>query len=216
MGITEDWWVTPKRRLRDVPKILTLDDKINIFSERINGWKIDIANQLINGAVIQSEKGAIKIEGNPHAAYATLDIILSYFEMIAKYYEGYTGLFESKAFFKKGVCMVFPETKDIKEKQLKSILEELLDTLYFGARCGMYHIGLTDSRILLAGGETPPIKLQCNRRVTINPHKLVQLVSYHFNNYIKQLKDASNTGLRQNFEKRFDIDTSYIAKKSTS
>jgi hypothetical protein len=72
----ENWWITPKRRLRDIPKNRTLDDKIDIFYERIYGWKLDIADQLINGRVIQNEKSKVIIEGNPHAAYATMDIIL--------------------------------------------------------------------------------------------------------------------------------------------
>ena len=212
MDVKDDWWVTPKRRLKDIPKSLTLDDKVDIFSERINGWKIEIADYLINGRIIKNEKSSFTIEGNPHASYATLDIILSYFEMIAKYYEGYTGTL-SEPYFKKGVRLVYPETKDINKEKVKSLLEELLDTLYHGARCGTYHIGFPDSRIFLADGETDSIKFHSNGKVTINPHKLVKVVSYHFNNYIKQLKDTRNTELRQNFEKRFDMDTSYVATK---
>jgi hypothetical protein len=209
MNDAENWWVTPKRRLRDISKNPTLDDKIDIFCERINGWKIDIADQLINGRVIQNEKGKVIIEGNPHAAYATLDIILSYFEMMAKYRDGYLNAKEGKSrfYFKKGFCSVFAEeVENIKEEKMRSVLDKLLDTLYDGARCGMYHIGLTDTRIFLAGGETPPIKFDSLGRITLNPHKLVKLISIHFNSYIKQLKDYGNTSLRNNFEKRFDFD----------
>jgi hypothetical protein len=219
MSIAEDWWVTPKRRLRSIPENPTLDEKIDIFSERINGWKIDIADQLINGRVIQNEKGNVIIEGNPHAAYATMDIILSYFEMIAKYQDGYVNTKEGKSrvYFKKGFCSVFAEeVENIKEEKMRSIFEKLLDTLYDGARCGMYHIGLTDSRIFLAGGAAPPIKFDSIGRITLNPHTLVKLISIHFNNYIKQLKDPSNTSLRSNFERRFDLDTSGNARRSTS
>ena len=214
MSDAEKWWVTPKRRLKDIPKNRTLDDKIDIFYERIYGWKLDIADQLINGKVIQNEKGKVIIEGNPHAAYATMDIILSYFEMIAKYRDGYTKNGKSRFYFKKGFCSVFAEeVANIKEEKMRSTLEKLLDTLYDGARCGMYHMGFTDTRIFLAAPETPPFKSDSLGRITLNPNKLVKLIIIHFNSYIKQLKDCNNTSLRNNFEQRFDFDTKNIFKK---
>ena len=45
------------------------------------GWKLNIADQIINGG---EEQPAIK-----HSGYATLDIVFSYFEMIAKYEDGF-------------------------------------------------------------------------------------------------------------------------------
>ena len=109
MSDAENWWVTPKRRLRDIPKNRTLDDKIDIFYERIYGWKLDIADQLINGKVIQNEKGKVIIEGNPQAAYATMDIILSYFEMIPKYQDGYinTKKWKIKILFQERILLGF-------------------------------------------------------------------------------------------------------------
>jgi hypothetical protein len=47
--------------------------------------------------------------GNPHAEYAVLDILMSYFEMIAKYREGYLRTNKSRIYFKKGVRFVYPE-----------------------------------------------------------------------------------------------------------
>jgi len=212
MNPTEDWWATPKRRLSEIPKIITLDNKIDYFCERINGWKIDIADHLINGKIIQIENGFFQMPGEPQADYATLDIILSYFEMIAKYSDGYVGE-ESAEYFKKGIRMVFPNASQIEEKELKSLLDDLLSILYGGARCGAYHAGFPDSNILLAHGETEPIVFHANRRVTINPQKLVLEIRKHFNDYIKQLKDTKNTTLRKNFERRFDMDTSTGKKR---
>ena len=51
MNTNQELWVAPGIRLEDVPKNPTLDYKIDIFSKRINGWKIDIANYLINGTI---------------------------------------------------------------------------------------------------------------------------------------------------------------------
>jgi hypothetical protein len=204
MSAMEDWWVTPKRRFKDLPKEITLNDKIDIFYERVDGWKFDIADQLINGRVIKDERGNITVEGNPHAAYAVLDILLSYFEMIAKYNDGYLETSESEAYFKKGVRMVFPESETANQNSVNT----LLDTLYHGARCGLYHVGLTNTDIFLEGGEAPPISFRSNGKVYLNPHKLVLPMRANFNNYITQLRDVNNSDLRQNFEKRFDRDTS--------
>lgn len=190
---SENWWVTPKRRLKDIPKPITLETKIEIFCERTNGWKIDIAND-------------ISSKRDPDNYYAILDIILNYFEMIAKYYEGYTGTYLSKKFFMKGLFLVFPEIRDITSREPK--INKSLEKLYFGARCGTYHIGFPNSYIFLEDGTIYPIRFLSNGTVTINPHQLVKVVKRQFNEYITNLKDTNNKTLRQNFEKRFDLDTS--------
>jgi hypothetical protein len=67
MSSIGDWRITPRRSLSELPKDITLDLKIDIFRERIEGWKLDIADQLING--IKDEKGNTITEGNPNAGY---------------------------------------------------------------------------------------------------------------------------------------------------
>jgi hypothetical protein len=209
---SEDWWVTPYRKFKDISQPITLDEKINIFSERINGWKIDIAEHLMDGFHTQVENGTIFIEGNPHASYATLDIIFSYFEMIGKYYYGYIGEeTEGKTYFKKGFLLVFRED-NIEKKELETLVNELITILYKWGRCVMYHIGLTSPLIFLSNLKPQPITLSkmkssTKKCVTINPRTLVKVVKLHFNSYINQLKDVQNTTLRTNFEKRFDLDT---------
>ena len=185
--MTDDFWVTPKRRLSDLPKDITLDIKISIFQERIEGWQLDIADYLIN-----SEKA------HKDAGFAVLDILLSYFEMIAKYHHGYSGEFKSKYYFGKGVDLVFPEYKGTSMSSL----------LYRGARCGMYHVSTTKNRqIRLEGGSIPSITYD-GEKMIINPHKLVSDLKKHFKNYIEKLRDESNSRSRHNFERRFDIDIS--------
>jgi hypothetical protein len=202
MAKVENWWVTPKRRLKDLPKDITIESKIDIFYERINGWKLDIADELINGRRTKQE-GTTVASGNLHAGYAVLDITLSYFEMIAKYYYGYVDK-SSERYFKKGVRMVFPESKNDKPE----LVEQLLDTLYSGARCGMYHVGLTDTQIFLTGEGNAALVFRSDGKIVINPHILVRVLKSHFNDYIKQLRDPKNSRLRRNFEKRFDQDVS--------
>jgi len=207
----DDWWVTPRRRFKDLPKEITLDVKIDVFSERVNGWKLDIADQLING--VKNEKGEVIIEGNPHAGYSVLDIILSYFEMIAKYREGFIGEYRngrfcqnSREYFKKGVRIVFQEELAQKDPY---IVENFLNTLYSGARNGTYHNGFAGTGIFIQGGSSRALVFSSNtKQVIINPHRLVLVLKYHFTDYITQLKDKNNTELRNNFEKKFDKEQS--------
>jgi len=72
----------------------------------------------------------------------------------------------------------------------------------------MYHTGLTDNRIFLVGGKQESITLRGDWKVITSPHKLVLVLRTNFEHYINQLKDVKNLKLRQNFEKRFDKDTS--------
>ena len=183
----DDYWVTPKRRLSDLPKDITFNIKIDIFQERIEGWQLNIADYLIN-----SEKA------HKDAGFAVLDILLSYFEMIAKYHEGYLGESKSEPYFTKGVNLVFPYSKGTNISKI----------LYRFARCGMYHVGTTKNRLIrLEGGNIPSITYD-GKKVTINPHRLVLDFKKHFKDYIKKLEDENNFQMRRNFEKRFDKDIS--------
>ena len=53
----------------------TLENKINIFEDQIQGWLFNPAKDLIN---------------NQHAGFAILSIVLTYFEPIAQFLEGRT------------------------------------------------------------------------------------------------------------------------------
>ena len=77
-----NWKISPNYFNTDFSWPLSIDDKITVFCDRIYGWQLDIADQIIN-----YRKGSNDeiIEGLPHAGYAVLHLVLSYFEMIAKY-----------------------------------------------------------------------------------------------------------------------------------
>jgi hypothetical protein len=173
--------------------VLTFDNKVQIFYERVTGWQLDIADQVING---------VKTNGGPKvqivgAGFAALNIVVSYFEMIAKYKEGYCNTNKSKEYFTKGLEMVFPD--------LCKTNVWLPDKMYYSIRCGLYHHGLTEQGIILKGEGLPPITPLEKESLIVNPHTLVTELKMHFEQFIKQLKD---NGLKANFEKRFDFDNS--------
>lgn len=103
-----DWKITPKHLFSDFTLPLTIEQKITIFFERADGWQLEIADLLTKG--VYDKKGK-RIETS-ESAYAVLHIVFSFFEMIAKYEEGYIGD-KSKSYFKKGMISIFPESENI-------------------------------------------------------------------------------------------------------
>ena len=207
-------FISPKYQASEFPQPVSIDDKITIFEDRTLGWKLDIANQLINGK--KKNDGTDERSPIPDSGYAVMDIVFSYFEMIAKYEDGYTDKFQSKRYFKLGVFSVFPHLKQYRRnKPIQdahgnniSIVDYLLDLLYEGVRCGLYHAGGTNGPIMITSGVEYPITLDLQDKfLIINPHLLVPILIEHFVVYIKNLRDMNNTDLRKKFELRYDFDS---------
>lgn len=206
-------WISPNHKNTDFQPPLSLDDKISIFEDRVIGWKLDIADQVINGKKLQN--GTKEHPGIPHSGYATLDILFSYFEMIGKYEAGFTQNIESEKYFKAGVISVFPSINEVKSStkvpgvtgKVVPVVDFLLENMYKGIRCGLYHIGATNTRVVLTGGTQNPFSIDLqNLILVVNPHLLVGVLKGHFVSYIARLRDPNNHDLRSNFEARFDFD----------
>lgn len=193
-------WVSPNFQDTDFPCPLTIQDKINIFLDRTYGWQLDIADQCINGRKGPGESAIPPIN---HAGFAVLHIVLSFFEMIAKYHDGFVTNGKSEHYFKLGVYYVFPQLRTESSK----IVDSLLNALYFGARCGLYHGGMTDHRIVITGETGFPMVFDHRySRLKINPHLLVPALKAHLAEFGALLQNPDNIQLRRNFEKRFDYD----------
>jgi hypothetical protein len=196
-------WISPNYQDTNFQWPLSIDDKITIFLDRTYGWQLNIADQCINGK--KGRNGKIISKPIPHSDFAALHIVLSYFEMIAKYQGGFTEEGKSKYYFKEGVYAVFPQLKT----EDSEIVNSLLDALYSGARCGLYHAGMTDRRIVIFRGIDKPFAFDTKEsRLIINTNLLIEALKAHLKRYEKQLRDNNNSRLRENFEKRFDFDTS--------
>lgn len=205
--------ISPKYQDTDFQQPISLDDKITIFEDRTLGWKLDIADQVING--VKRPDGTIERLSIPHSGYATLEILFSYFEMIGKYEDGYTDYWESEKYFKEGVFSVFPNLKQSQVKakmpgvtgKVISMIDFFLDNMYKGIRCGLYHIGATNNRVVLTGQTQHPFSIDPqNILLIVNPHLLAPVLKEHFASYIAQLRDTNNQDLRRNFEALFDFD----------
>ncbi len=123
--------------------------------------------------------------------------------MIAKFQDGFARNGRSEHYFKEGVFSVFPELR----AHPQDVVSNLLDVLYSGGRCGLYHGGMTDSRIILTGELNVAMAFDHqNSRLIINPHRLVPALVAHLQGYCAQRKNPVNVQLRTNFEQRFDYE----------
>ncbi len=181
--------ISPKHTTDFVKDGWALDKKIEVFIARVEGWQLGVAREMVDKQV-------------SHRGFALLLIVTSYFEMIAKYREGFIGERSSAEYFKKGVRLVFP-TVD----QTMPNADDLLDSFYTDVRNGLYHLGRTGGKVLITGDI--PYSLGYNTvtgQIAINPDQLVFDLQIKFAEYAAELRNQANTTLRTNFERRFDFD----------
>ena len=207
-------WISPSYQDTAFPIPHSIDTKIILFEDRTLGWKLDIADQMINGK--KRDDGSEDRPSIQHSGYATLDIVFSYFEMIAKYEDGFAKPRESEKYFKLGVYSVFPEFYHLPAPattlspvgNVVSIVDLVLDLMYEGIRCGLYHSGITNGKICVTGGIEHAMALDLEHQMLIvNPHLLVPRLKAHLKEYVSRLRDTNNADLRAKFEARYDFDT---------
>jgi hypothetical protein len=181
-------FISPKHKYEDFKHGWTLNDKIEVFIARVEGWQLGVAKEMID-------------KGISNRAFALLHIIMSYFETIAKYRDGFVGIGRSKIYFKKGVGEVFPD--------IEPEAENLLNSLYASVRSGLYHIGRTGSNVILNDGTPRSIGYNSEHDfIMINPEMLVDDILFHFKRYSAELRNSNNAEFRENFERKFDSDDS--------
>lgn len=189
----------------DFNQSLAFDDKVEIFYDRIWGWQLHIAELCLDGG--KDHNGEVDLPKIPHSAFAAMQIMLSYFEMIAKYEDGFVPANprqgQSARYFKAGVKSVFPSLSN----QNQSDVDSFLETFYEKARCGLYHMAQTEAGIVLTGNQQVALQFDLTSKVlVINPHRLPSVLKAHLDDYRKRLLDQSQVDLRDKFECRYDYD----------
>lgn len=189
--------ISPKHKVGDFStrQELSVSEKVEVFIARVEGWQLGVAREMIERDV-------------PERGFALLHIVMSYFEMIAKYRAGYTARRKSEFYFRKGVRAVFPQNT----KWPKRVSNKLLKFLYSNVRCGLYHLSLPRFNVLLVSDKVLDTSIRFYRKdpgtVFINPDQLVRDLQDHFAEYAMKLRDPTNKQIRKNFKARFDVDTS--------
>ena len=89
-----------------------------------------------------------------------------------------------------------------------SLIDVVLDLMYEGIRCGLYHSGITNGKIFLTGEIETPMAFDLQLQMLIvNPHLLVLKLKGHLKYYVERLRDTNNADLRARFERRYGFDT---------
>jgi len=166
-----------------------LDQKIEIFEDRVMGWQIDIAEEL-RRLIVDLKNNGTTIQ---HAGFGLLSILFSYFEMLTQYKQGTDSKNKSTDFLKKGLEDVFP--KKFTDDERKDIADLV--------RNGLYHSTFTKKGVLLHGDYSDSIAIKCGI-VLVNPHKMVDDIKTHFQKYIADLKSRKDATEVANFEKMYD------------
>ncbi len=173
-------YISPNHLEGDFKEPFSIDDKIEIFADRVRGWQLTIAERCVN---------------IPHADFAALSIVFSYFEMVGNCIEGSTG---SKASFRVGFKRVFPgiPAPDV-----------TLNKLYEIVRNALYHFGTVRSpHLYITRDIAEPITYK-DYTFSINPTEFIATIRAHFEGYITDLKKAGNRDVRERFVRAFDGQT---------
>lgn len=188
-------WISPSFRDDHFRWPLSLDDKITVFVDRVRGWQLQVAKEVA--------------EQVPRSGHAVLSIIMSYFEMYAKFEAGFTRMGSSKEYSLRGIEAVLGEFYPAPRGD-PATGRRAATRLYEDVRCGLYHAGLSQGQVWLADEPmgTRPI-MWVNQAVNINPRQLVEHVRIHLESYVARLQDPSEVELRHNFEARFDFDSQF-------
>jgi hypothetical protein len=193
-------WITWKHRDTDLAWPLTIEQKIEIFYQQAWGWQLHVADLIANGGHPLGGEAAVK--RIQHSGFAVLQICLSYFETIGHYRALATG--GSKKYFKAGAQAVLPGLQHVPDE----VREKLLDVLYLGARCGLYHNSRTRRGVGLgqpSNGEAMAYDPHAQVLV-ISPERLPRALKRHLECYRTELLNPINADARRYFERQFDKD----------
>lgn len=138
----------------------------------------------------------------------------AYFEPIESYHSGKSSEHHSKVFFRRGFLRVFlnlPATlKNNGYAGADQLAEDIADNVYSHLRCGLFHEGGTKHKLIVRA-DTAPLGFMLDvttgdvGSIVIDPAKFLAEVQTHLNNYVGQLRNPSETSLRQNLETFFDL-----------
>lgn len=169
-----------------------LEDKIDIFEDRLRGWFLAPARRLLD---------------DDNGAFAALHVLLAYFEAHAIYSRGEDSKNRSKQFFIEALVQVLGLHKG--DSPLPPFLTEVGERLYDGVRCGLFHDGMIRHGVLVRRGGQPLVvavsqdwKIQ---GIILDVDSFTHSIERHLDDYLAQLRDPKNIQLRENFAKAWTL-----------
>jgi hypothetical protein len=163
----------------------SIDDKIKIYERQVKFWFLEPANDLLTQ----------NVNGFNNNSFVALMISLSYIEGVEQYRVGQSSDGQSRTFFRNSMQRLYPNIHN----------EPDLNALYNEARCGLFHTGMTEGRVLLGNDYENPISFPDPDTILINPQRLLDDIITDFENYLSELRNHNNREIRQNFDDMFNI-----------
>ena len=154
-----------------------IDDKIVVYKAQVNGWFLEPAERLLKSRY--------------DTGFIVLMICLSYIEGVEQYRRGMSSNGNSKSFFIRGLKRICPYLNDE---------DHNLELLYKEARCGLFHNGMVEKRVIINNSFSPSIKFE-EDDIKISPSKLLRDIKNDFDAYLDEL--TTNPELRGNFTRMF-------------
>lgn len=156
-----------------------IDDKIIIYERQVIDWFLKPAQNLIRYR-------------NRNKGFIALMICLSYIEGVEQYRQGRHSNGQSRIFFIDSMNRIYPNR----------FSQQDLGDLYREARCGLFHNGMVQGRIIINNSFPNSLNFN-NGDVEISPLKFLRDIRSDFQNYIQDLRNPNNTQLRNNFNSMF-------------
>jgi hypothetical protein len=186
---------SPRYRAENKPRPWTLEDKVDIFEDRVLGWQL-----------VPAKETAQRV---PNSMFVVIGAVFSYIEMYAQFKAGEVSEGKSFTMFMEGMLDLFPNLRGNERA------EPIFRALYKSIRCGMYHNAFVGRHVFLVDVSDRAIALHDfppepgrdgTTAISMNPAVLTDFLINHFDSYIRRLRNPGNVELRENFQKRFDLD----------
>ncbi|WP_437822866.1 hypothetical protein [Tenacibaculum mesophilum] len=175
-----DYNIIDETNLRQLSPF-NIDDKIYIYEKQVKKWFLDIADNLI--------KYKSKNKG-----FIVLMICISYLEGVEQYRQGTSSNNNSFQFFKQAIHRIYPQ----------KFTNNQLSSLYKEARCGLFHDGMTRSRVIINNSFQEGIQI-INADIKISPSKFLNDIKHDFQSYLNELKNSNNLSARNNFDSMYTL-----------
>ena len=169
-----NYYIVDESNLRQLSPF-DIDDKIYIYQRQVNDWFLNVAENLIK-------------HKNKNKGFVVLMICLSYLEGVEQYRQGTSSNNKSAQFFKQAIHRIYPQ----------KFSNNQLSLLYKEARCGLFHDGMTRSRIILNNSFQEGILIN-NGDIKISPSKFLNDIKRDFQTYLETIKNTKNQRERDNF-----------------
>lgn len=195
-------WISWKHEDSDFPEQPTFEQKVELFYEQTMGWQLHIADLVANGGTTFGEfkrhEPGYTVHSIRHSGVAVLHICLSYIELVGSLVPG--GGRKDRDAFERGLRAI-PGLIDPSQ-----LSPQVVERLYIGARCGLYHEGRMRPGVGL-GQPRDGKAIACDStsgEIIFSPERLPKVLKAHLNQYRRDLLRKANDDLCRRFVRRFD------------